>query len=95
MFLSSAATPGNGGPLQQPRGQTSVFYSVPDAPDPAKQAAALARSQAAVEAAQAGVRRAAAGDGNAAEPGEGEGVHTAGREEVQARAGTGSTGEQQ
>ncbi|KXZ46869.1 hypothetical protein GPECTOR_40g603 [Gonium pectorale] len=53
MFLSSTAAPGNGGPLQQPRGQTSVLYSVPDKPDPAKQAEALARSQAAVDAAQA------------------------------------------
>ena len=25
-FFTSAATPGNGGPLRQPRGQTSVFY---------------------------------------------------------------------
>ena len=25
-FLSATASPGNGGPLQQPRGQTSVFY---------------------------------------------------------------------
>ncbi|KAG2454770.1 hypothetical protein HYH02_000605 [Chlamydomonas schloesseri] len=53
MFLSSTATPGNGGPLQQPRGQTSVLYSVPDAPDPAKMAEARASSQAAVEAAEA------------------------------------------
>ncbi|PNW84472.1 hypothetical protein CHLRE_03g145567v5 [Chlamydomonas reinhardtii] len=53
MFLSSTATPGNGGPLQQPRGQTSVLYSVPDAPDPARMAEARARSQAAVEAAEA------------------------------------------
>ncbi|KAG2440008.1 hypothetical protein HXX76_004125 [Chlamydomonas incerta] len=53
MFLSSTATPGNGGPLQQPRGQTSVFYSVPDAPDAARMAEARERSQAAVEAAEA------------------------------------------
>ena len=35
MFLSANARPGNGGPLMQPRGQTSVFYTVPpprDAP---------------------------------------------------------------
>lgn len=32
MFLSATATPGNGGPLMQPRGQTSVFYSVPPPP---------------------------------------------------------------
>ena len=30
MFLTSNATPGNGGPLLQPRGQKSVFYTVPD-----------------------------------------------------------------
>ena len=29
MFLTSNASPGNGGPLLQPRGQKSVFYSVP------------------------------------------------------------------
>lgn len=28
-FLLGTADPGNGGVLQQPRGQTSVFYSVP------------------------------------------------------------------
>jgi hypothetical protein len=28
-FIFGTATPGNGGPLLQPRGQTSVFYSVP------------------------------------------------------------------
>jgi hypothetical protein len=28
-FIFFTATPGNGGPLLQPRGQTSVFYSVP------------------------------------------------------------------
>ncbi|GLI59535.1 hypothetical protein VaNZ11_001429, partial [Volvox africanus] len=50
MFLTSAAAPGNGGPLQQPRGQTSVFYSVPGKPDPAKQAEALSRSQATIDA---------------------------------------------
>lgn len=27
-FLSATATPGNGGPLLQPRGQTSVLYKV-------------------------------------------------------------------
>ncbi|GLC37421.1 hypothetical protein PLESTB_001589200 [Pleodorina starrii] len=53
MFLTSTAAPGNGGPLQQPRGQTSVFYSVPDQPDPAKQTEARARSQAAIDALQA------------------------------------------
>eukprot|EP00877_Chromochloris_zofingiensis_P014948 jgi/Chrzof1/9707/Cz04g12260.t1 len=30
-FLSATATPGNGGPLLQPKGQTSVFYKVPPA----------------------------------------------------------------
>ncbi|GIL58802.1 hypothetical protein Vafri_13793 [Volvox africanus] len=50
MFLTSTAAPGNGGPLQQPRGQTSVFYSVPEKPDPAKQAEALSRSQATIDA---------------------------------------------
>ncbi|GIL97533.1 hypothetical protein Vretimale_3176, partial [Volvox reticuliferus] len=50
MFLTSTAAPGNGGPLQQPRGQTSVFYSVPEKPDPAKQAEALARSQTTIDA---------------------------------------------
>lgn len=29
MFLSSTAAPGNGGPLLPPKGQTSVFYTVP------------------------------------------------------------------
>lgn len=33
MFLTSNASPGNGGPLLQPRGQKSVFYSVPEAKD--------------------------------------------------------------
>ena len=28
-FIFGTATPGNGGPLLQPRGQTSVCYSVP------------------------------------------------------------------
>ena len=28
-FLTSTAAPGNGGPLLQPRGQTSVLYKVP------------------------------------------------------------------
>lgn len=40
MFLFSSFTaPGNGGPLQQPKGQTSVFYKVPPPPPspPAKQ----------------------------------------------------------
>ncbi|KAF8072697.1 hypothetical protein HT031_000357 [Scenedesmus sp. PABB004] len=32
MFLSANARPGNGGPLLQPRGQSSVFYSVPPPP---------------------------------------------------------------
>ena len=32
-FFSETARPGNGGPLLQPRGQTSVLYKVPDAPD--------------------------------------------------------------
>ncbi|KAF6259529.1 hypothetical protein COO60DRAFT_1700806 [Scenedesmus sp. NREL 46B-D3] len=32
MFLSANARPGNGGPLLQPRGQTSVFYTVPPPP---------------------------------------------------------------
>ncbi|KAF5838292.1 hypothetical protein DUNSADRAFT_3088 [Dunaliella salina] len=34
MFLTSTAAPGNGGPLQQPKGQTSVLYSVPENPTP-------------------------------------------------------------
>lgn len=29
MFIFGTATPGNGGPLLQPRGQTSVLYKVP------------------------------------------------------------------
>ena len=33
-FWTSTAAPGNGGPLQQPRGQTSVFYQVPPPPSP-------------------------------------------------------------
>ena len=28
-FFLSTAAPGNGGPLLQPRGQKSIFYSVP------------------------------------------------------------------
>jgi len=32
LFFTSTAAPGNGGPLQQPKGQTSVFYRVPDKP---------------------------------------------------------------
>ncbi|WIA28745.1 hypothetical protein OEZ86_011279 [Tetradesmus obliquus] len=44
MFLSANARPGNGGPLLQPRGQTSVFYTVPppaaDVPRPAPPSAA-------------------------------------------------------
>lgn len=61
------------GPLQQPRGQTSVLYSVPDAPDPARMAEARARSQAAVEAAEvrAGTR------GSLGRRGAGRGVHAA------------------
>lgn len=31
-FLSATARPGNGGPLRQPKGQTSVFYKVPEKP---------------------------------------------------------------
>mmetsp|Transcript_18602 Transcript_18602/g.52294 ORF Transcript_18602/g.52294 Transcript_18602/m.52294 type:complete len:290 (+) Transcript_18602:991-1860(+) len=34
MFLTSTAAPGNGGPLQQPKGQTSVLYSIPENPTP-------------------------------------------------------------
>ena len=37
MFLSATATPGNGGPLLQPKGQTSVFYAVPPPPPAAQQ----------------------------------------------------------
>ena len=29
LFFTSTASPGNGGPLMQPRGQTSVLYKVP------------------------------------------------------------------
>lgn len=36
MFLTSNASPGNGGPLLQPRGQKSVFYTVPEANDDQK-----------------------------------------------------------
>lgn len=36
MFLTSTAAPGNGGPLRQPKGQTSVFYTVPPPPDKTK-----------------------------------------------------------
>lgn len=32
-FLSATAQPGNGGPLRQPKGQSSVFYKVPPKPD--------------------------------------------------------------
>ncbi|CAL5228818.1 g12019 [Coccomyxa viridis] len=31
-FFTSTALPGNGGPLRQPRGQTSIFYKVPEDP---------------------------------------------------------------
>ncbi|KAJ9531831.1 hypothetical protein QJQ45_021981 [Haematococcus lacustris] len=44
MFLSSTAAPGNGGPLLQPKGQTSVLYQVPAAaPTPDQVAAARAK----------------------------------------------------
>ncbi|KAG1658771.1 hypothetical protein FOA52_001314 [Chlamydomonas sp. UWO 241] len=32
LFLTSTAAPGNGGPLQYPKGQTSVFFKVPPKP---------------------------------------------------------------
>ncbi|EFJ45505.1 hypothetical protein VOLCADRAFT_94233 [Volvox carteri f. nagariensis] len=69
LFLTSTAAPGNGGPLQQPRGQRSVLYSIPEKPDPVKQAEALARSQAAVEALQAAARPREMKDGHEAELG--------------------------
>jgi hypothetical protein len=31
-FLTSTAAPGNGGVLRAPKGQTSIFYKVPDRP---------------------------------------------------------------
>lgn len=37
-FLGATASPGNGGPLRAPRGQTSVFYKVPPKPQPRQQA---------------------------------------------------------
>lgn len=38
-FLSATATPGNGGPLMQPRGQRGVLYEVPEAPSEEERAA--------------------------------------------------------
>ena len=32
-FFTSTALPGNGGPLLQPKGQSSVLYKVPDKPE--------------------------------------------------------------
>ncbi|GFR42086.1 hypothetical protein Agub_g2928 [Astrephomene gubernaculifera] len=57
LFLTSTAAPGNGGPLQQPRGQTSILYSVPEPADATKQAEARARSQSAIDACQDPGRR--------------------------------------
>ncbi|KAG2495284.1 hypothetical protein HYH03_006557 [Edaphochlamys debaryana] len=71
MFLSSNATPGNGGPLLQPKGQRSVLYDVPAAPDPEKQAAALARTEATLQAMKAGVRAGAEGPKSGGEAGVG------------------------
>lgn len=50
LFLTSTASPGNGGPLQQPRGQTSVFYKVPPKPEETPQATAAAATSANDEA---------------------------------------------
>lgn len=41
-FLFGTGTPGNGGPLLQPRGQTSVLYRVPPPLAPTEQQAAAA-----------------------------------------------------
>lgn len=66
LFLFGTATnPGNGGPLLQPRGQTSVFYSVPPplAEQQQQQQARQAQQAAADPAGEAGdgpVRQAAA-----------------------------------
>lgn len=37
--MSATATPGNGGPLMQPRGQRGVLYEVPEAPSEEERAA--------------------------------------------------------
>lgn len=44
-FLFGTATPGNGGPLMQPRGQTSVLYSVPPPLPPQPEQAEAAGQQ--------------------------------------------------
>lgn len=51
-FFTSTASPGNGGPLLQPRGQTSVLYKVPPAKkaDRGKSAAAEADAETSAEA---------------------------------------------
>lgn len=67
-LLGTATNPGNGGPLLQPRGQTSVLYAVPppleaqqaqqpppragDGPGPAAQAAHAQQQTAGAEALQ-------------------------------------------
>lgn len=48
-FFFSTATPGNGGPLLQPRGQTSVFYRVPPPPPQGQQQRAGKQQPAAEE----------------------------------------------
>ena len=52
-FFFSTATPGNGGPLLQPRGQTSVFYRVPPPPTAEQQVQAQQAQQAEQQAAGA------------------------------------------
>ncbi|CAK0782615.1 hypothetical protein CVIRNUC_005817 [Coccomyxa viridis] len=46
-FFTSTALPGNGGPLRQPRGQTSVFYSIPEKPKPPNRSQRSSRETAA------------------------------------------------
>lgn len=48
-FFFSTATPGNGGPLLQPRGQTSVLYRVPPPPAKGQQQEPAAEQQPAKE----------------------------------------------
>lgn len=68
MFLFGTADPGNGGPLLQPRGQTSVFYTVP--PPPAAQQTAATQQQGAAIAQQAGTAAAGGPPGEGGAEGE-------------------------
>lgn len=69
-FIFGTATPGNGGPLLQPRGQTSVFYTVPPPlQGQPRQRPAGAGEQAQPEAAAEGSQQPAGEQQSAAPPG--------------------------